>query len=418
MCYPEGSFFNNWYSIHNNALPGYGFYYRFGCASRFSGSGYSALGIFLTRLLFYFMITEISNSKFLGNTVNDWVMALIILVATVAAVLVLKRIVIARLKKMSQRTDNTFDDFLVQAAEARLVPLMLIAAFYYSIRALVLPAQVEKVLNVAFSVSVTWFVIRLITASIKYFVFSFLRTKEDSETKEKQVKGILLILNIVIWVVGFIFLIDNLGYKVSTLLAGLGIGGIAIALAAQTILGDLFSYFVIFFDRPFELGDFIIVNDKMGVVEYVGIKTTRIRALSGEQIICSNTFLTNSRVHNYKRMEERRIVFNLGVVYQTTHEQLKKIPGMVKDIISAQDLVRFDRGHFSGFGDFSLNFEFVFYVASADYNIYMDKQQAIFLDIVEAFAGEQIEFAYPTQTLFVAPNSVDRSAQGVLARSD
>ena len=187
-----------------------------------------------------------------------------------------------------------------------------------------------------------------------------------------------------IWTVGVVFLIDNLGYDVTTLITGLGIGGIAIALAAQTILGDLFSYFVIFFDRPFEIGDFIIVDTKMGTIEYIGVKTTRIRTLSGEQLICSNTFLTNAQVHNYKRMEQRRVVFKLGVVYQTPHEKLKRIPEAVRAIIEKAEDVKFVRGHFSGFGDSSLDFEFVYYVLSSDYNIYMDKQQTIYFDVVRS----------------------------------
>ena len=183
----------------------------------------------------------------------------------------------------------------------------------------------------------------------------------------------------------------------------MGIGGIAIALAAQTILGDLFSYFVIFFDRPFQIGDFIIVEDNMGTIEYIGIKTTRIRTLSGEQLICSNTYLTNSRIHNYKRMEERRIVFKLGVTYQTTSEIVKEIPVIVKEIIESTKDVRLDRGHFSGFGDFSLDFEFVYYILSADYNVFMDKQQEIYHRILCRFESEKIDFAYPTQTLYTVP---------------
>jgi small-conductance mechanosensitive channel len=214
-------------------------------------------------------------------------------------------------------------------------------------------------------------------------------------------------MQVVIWVGGFLFLIDNLGYDITTLVAGLGIGGIAIALAAQTILGDLFSYLVIFFDKPFEIGDFIVVEDKMGTVEYIGIKTTRLRTLGGEQLICSNTDLTNSRVHNYKRMQERRVVFGLGVIYGTRAAQLKIIPKLIRDIIESIDGTRFDRAHFKSFGDFSLNFEVVFYVLSADYNRYMDIQEAINTQIFEVFEKEEIEFAFPTQTLFM--NNVTES---------
>ncbi|MNR00085.1 Low conductance mechanosensitive channel YnaI [compost metagenome] len=166
-------------------------------------------------------------------------------------------------------------------------------------------------------------------------------------------------------------------------------------------MGDLFSYFVIFFDRPFEIGDFVQLGPDNGVIEYIGIKTTRIRTLSGEQLICSNTDLTNSRLRNYKRMEKRRIVFSLGVTYQTTHSQLSEIPIIVKEIIASKSQLQFDRGHFSGYGDFSLNFEFVYYVLDADYNLYMDNQQEVYLEIFSAFEKVGIDFAYPTQTLIM-----------------
>ena len=162
----------------------------------------------------------------------------------------------------------------------------------------------------------------------------------------------MLVINLCIWFLGIVFLFDNLGYDVTAIIAGLGIGGIAIALAAQNILGDLFNYFVIFFDRPFEIGDFIVLDDKKGNVEYIGIKTTRLKSITGEQIIISNTDLTNSRLHNFKRMEQRRVLFTLGVTYQTTPEQLQMIPGIIKSIIEDQEGITFDRAHFATFGDF------------------------------------------------------------------
>jgi small-conductance mechanosensitive channel len=215
-----------------------------------------------------------------------------------------------------------------------------------------------------------------------------------------------VLINIFVWVIGLVFLMGNLGFDISAVIAGLGIGGIAIALAAQAILGDLFSYFVIFFDRPFEVGDFITVQDKVGTVEYTGIKTTRLRALTGEQLVFSNTDLTNSRIHNFKKMQERRVLFRLGVVYQTSAAQLKEIPQIVKNIIEKHSDVRFDRGHFATYGDFSLNFEFVYFVIGSEYVKYMDTQQSINLEIYDEFEKRGIEFAYPTQTLFVNKETV------------
>jgi len=336
-----------------------------------------------------------------GNKLQDWVLVIVLITGCILAITIMKRIALKKLGAWAIKIENTFDDFLITVIEKTLIPALYVAGIYFSIKTLTLPVSVNKVLQIAYLFATTFFSLKVITAFIKKLVFSFIERQENSEAKEKQAKGLLIIVNITIWTLGLVFVIDNLGYDVTTLVAGLGIGGIAIALAAQTILGDLFSYFVIFFDRPFEIGDFIIVDDKMGAVEYIGIKTTRIRTLGGEQLICSNTDLTNARVHNYKRMEQRRVVFKLGVVYQTTVQQLKKISSIVKEIIESKDNVRYDRGNFSGYGDFSLNFEFVYYIESSDYNFFMDKQQEIYFDIFEAFESEQIAFAYPTQSVFI-----------------
>ncbi|MBK0378920.1 mechanosensitive ion channel family protein [Mucilaginibacter segetis] len=341
------------------------------------------------------------DSIFLGNTLLAWGISILIFIGCIILIKVFKGVGLSQLKKWAARTTTTIDDFLIETIEKSVVPLLYIAAFYFAVNTLIIPASITRILHVAFLFVATYFVLGIITSFIKHFVFSFIKTQDDAEIKQKQARGLLIILNVVVWIMGFIFIINNLGYDVTTLITGLGIGGIAIALAAQTILGDLFSYFVIFFDRPFEIGDFIIVDDKMGVVDYIGIKTTRLKTLNGEQLICSNTFLTNAQVHNYKRMETRRIVFKLGVLYQTPYAQVKEIPEMVKNIIQSKEQVRFDRGHFSGFGNFSLDFEFVYYIEGSDYTLYMDKQQEIYLDIFTAFEAEKIEFAYPTQTLFL-----------------
>lgn len=193
--------------------------------------------------------------------------------------------------------------------------------------------------------------------------------------------------------------LDNLGVDVTTLITGLGIGGVAIALATQNILGDLFASLSIVLDKPFVVGDFIRTGEDLGRVEQIGLKTTRVRSLSGELLVFSNSDLLQSRIRNYKQMEERRILFRIGVVYQTAPARLRRIPLIVREIIERQQAVRFDRAHFAAFGDSSYDFEFVYFVGSPDYNAYMDTQQAINLAIVDAFAAEKIELAYPTRTL-------------------
>jgi small-conductance mechanosensitive channel len=231
--------------------------------------------------------------------------------------------------------------------------------------------------------------------------------KESNATRITAIRGVETFLRIVIWVIALIVLLDNLGIQVSALVAGLGIGGIAVALAAQNLLGDLFSYFIIFFDHPFEIGDFIIIDNFLGTIESIGIKTTRIRSLGGEEIIFSNTDLVNSRLRNYKRMRKRRVLFKFAVIYQTTLEKLKEIPAIVTEIIQQINGATLDRVHFAAFGDFSLDFEVVYYVNSSDYNRYMDVQQEIYFRIKEEFEKRGIEFAYPTQTLFLEKENTE-----------
>jgi len=349
---------------------------------------------------------NIFNTIFLGNTLISWLTATLLVVGLFILIRFFKSIVIAKAKAWSLTTSTTWDNYIVDLIEKSVVPMFYIGSFYMAVSTLELSDKADKIANIVFLVALTFFTLRILSSAFRKFVFSFIQSQENSQAKEKQASGLILIVNIVIWIFGIIFMIDNLGYDVTSLIAGLGIGGIAIALAAQTILGDLFSYFVIFFDRPFEIGDFIVIEDKSGVVEHIGIKTTHIRTLGGEQLVCSNTDLTNSRLHNYKRMQERRILFNLGVTYQTSHQQISKIPAMLKRIIESKPYVKFDRAHFSGYGDFSLNFEIVYYILDPDYTFYMDKQQAIYLDILKAFEEEHIDFAYPTQTLMMQHENV------------
>ncbi|MCC9065017.1 mechanosensitive ion channel family protein [Flavobacterium aquidurense] len=342
---------------------------------------------------------DILNTTFLGNTFLTWLIAASIIIASVIIVKAVKVVVIRRLKNWASNTKTTWDNFIIEVVDKSVLPILYISAFYFALQTLKLPENIDKIIQVAYMFAFTYFILKIISAAFKKFIYSFIQRSEESESKQKQAGGLIAIVNIIIWICGIIFLIDNMGYNVTTLIAGLGVGGIAIALAAQAVLGDLFSYFVIFFDRPFEIGDFVQLGPDNGVIEYIGIKTTRIRTLSGEQLICSNTDLTNSRLRNYKRMEKRRVVFSLGVTYQTTHSQLSEIPKIVKAVISSKPQLQFDRGHFSGYGDFSLNFEFVYYVLDADYNLYMDNQQEVYLEIFSAFEKKEIDFAYPTQTI-------------------
>ncbi|MGD9951779.1 MAG: mechanosensitive ion channel family protein [Burkholderiales bacterium] len=206
---------------------------------------------------------------------------------------------------------------------------------------------------------------------------------------------------VVIWALALLFGLDQLGFDVTALVAGLGIGGIAVALAVQNILGDLFASAAIVLDKPFMVGDFIVVGTNAGTVEKVGLKTTRVRSLSGEQLVFTNAQLLNSQIRNFKQMQERRIAFGVGVTHETPLEKLRQIPAWLKAAVESQPQARFDRAHFKEYADFSLNFEIVYYVLSPDFGVYMDTQQAINLAIFEKFAQEGVRFAYPTRTLYI-----------------
>ena len=351
------------------------------------------------------------DKVYLGNTILEYVTALGLFILGVFVVYIFKKIILSRLEKWAQKTETKLDDLLIRGIEKSIIPLLYFGAFYIAAQTLTLAPKFAKGLQVAFFILLTFYFLKSLTAVLNHAFTSYIRRKEHGIEREKQMRGITTLANILIWVLGLLFLLDNLGFKISTVIAGMGIGGIAIALAAQAVLGDLFSYFVIFFDRPFEVGDFLVVGDKVETVEYIGIKTTRIRALGGEQLVFHNTDLTNSRIHNYKKMEKRRVVFKLGVTYQTPADKLEQIPQMVKQIIDEQEDATFDRGHFAAYGDFSLNFEFVYYVLGADYIHYMDIQQSINLSIYRAFEEKGIEFAYPTQTLFLTKEQKEAQSE-------
>lgn len=347
------------------------------------------------------MIDEILQISFLGNYLKDYLIFLAIFIAGVAIITIIEKISVNRLKVWADKTSTTIDDFLLKIVDEKLIPILYFGVFYLSTKKLILTPLAAKIINISAAVILTYFALKFIVSLINYSLERYWSREGADPTRRGSLKGIITIVKVIIWGIGITFLLDNLGFEISTVVAGLGIGGIAVALAAQTILGDLFSYFVIFFDRPFEPGDFIIIDNYLGTIEHVGIKTTRVRSLSGEQLVFSNTDLTNSRIRNYKRMEKRRVVFKLGVVYQTGLEHLKMIPGVIKKVIENVSDTVFDRSHFASYGDFSLDFETVYYVLSSDYNKYMDIQQEINFALREEFDKLGIEFAYPTQTVFL-----------------
>src|SRR5690554_1961898 len=291
--------------------------------------------------------------KFLNNRLIDYLFAVGLFLAGIIIIQVLKRIFFGRAGQWVKKTPSTFDDFLLKALRRRLIPLLYFAALYLGVAVLSLGPLGEKILQTAGGIILVFYSVSFFLDAVSYGLKSYFLTKGD-QSRKNILSAFIVGIKAIAWGIALLVLLDNFGVKISGLLAGLGIGGVAVAFAAQAVLGDLFSYFTIFFDRPFEIGDYIVIGEYMGTVEYIGMKTTRLRSLSGEQIIFSNTDLTSSRVRNYKRMKERRISFRIGVTYDTAPAQLKEIPELITGIIKGIEGARFDRAHFVSYGDYSL----------------------------------------------------------------
>lgn len=348
------------------------------------------------------VMREMLTKAYFGNTVQAYLIALAVFFGVLIGLRILKVVVIRRLHEMAKKTTTDIDDFLVRVLDQIGPAVYFFLPLYVATRSLILNESLDKIFHTVFVIILTIKVIHVLQSITTFLLNRWAsRTAEDDLTNALVVRNVSKALKLVLWLVGIVFILDNLGINVTSVVAGLGIGGIAVALAAQSVLGDAFSGFTIFLDKPFRVGDFIIVGDLLGTVEYIGFKTTRIRSLHGEQLIFSNTDLTSSRVRNYKQMQTRRVLFKIGVVYQTSTKQVKEIPEIIKRIIEEHELAKFDRVHFQSYGDFSLVFEIVYFVQTPDYNKYMDVQHFINVRIKEEFEKVGIEFAYPTQQLYV-----------------
>ena len=351
-------------------------------------------------------INKILDLQYLGNSVTDYLYAALIFALTFTALYLLRGIIFHKLKVLALKTKTDLDDFFVNLLSKIKAPEYQLIALYAAIHNLNTNALFNKILTYTVLIVITYRITDIAIHVMTYWFNKLLNKKGmDNSSSLTIITSLKVVLQIILWSAAVAFVLSNMGINVSAVITGLGIGGIAIALAAQNILGDLFNFFVILLDRPFKIGDFIITGDILGCIEHIGLKSTKIRSLSGELIIISNTNLLSAKISNYKHMEKRRVVFKVGVIYQTTLEQLKKIPDMIKAIIEKTDQIVFDRGNLSEFGDSSIDFEFVYYVQDGDYNIHMKQKEEVFINIVELFEKKGIEFAYPTQTLFLNKQS-------------
>jgi small-conductance mechanosensitive channel len=342
------------------------------------------------------------DTMLLNQPLMAWTIAAGVTTVLLAVVGAIKWVFIQHVSRLAQRTTTRLDNSLVEIARATRLWLLFFPAALAGSQPLALPEKTAFLLQAAATVAL------LIQAGLwlsRLLEFWLGVQRERTLVADAAMATSLGVLRFVgklaVWTVILLMALDNFGVDITALIAGLGVGGIAVALAVQNILGDLFASLSIVIDKPFVLGDFIVVDEYMGTVEHVGLKTTRIRSLGGEQIVFGNNDLLKTRIRNYKRMQERRILFGFGVVYQTPPDALARIPELVRDIIAHQPLARFDRAHFKGFGESAYDFEVVYWMQLPDYNTYMDTQQAINLQLVREFARAGIEFAYPTRTLFM-----------------
>jgi small-conductance mechanosensitive channel len=341
---------------------------------------------------------------FLGNPVSAWLIAL----AIFFAVFLVERILIRNLRRLSRATETVADDVLIAVLEKTHQLFLVIVAAFAAFQVLELPPQADGAIRKILVVAVLaqggiW-----VSSALSQWLGVLRQKRADRDEAATWLSGLEWAGKLVIWSLVVLIGLENLGVDVGGLMAGLGIGGIAVALAVQNILGDLFASLSIYLDQPFVVGDFLAVDDYLGSVEDIGLKTTRLRSLSGEQLVFSNGDLLKSRIRNYGRMYERRVVFSVGVTYDTPPEKVEKIPNIIRESIEAQENTRFDRAHFKQFGDFALVVETVYYVLVPDYGVYMDIQQAVNLALLHRFHEEGIDFAYPTQTLLLK-NEGDRS---------
>ena len=347
------------------------------------------------------------NQTVFGNSLLNYLLFLMALALSISVLFLFRNIFLKRLRAWIQRLHTAVDGEAIAKIQKYLLPLLYAVAFYFSFKILKVTPAVSNIVDMAMKIFLAVWCAAFASAGIMLLIGKYWEAKSADSTKTMAEHWIGKALAAVIWIIAAILLLDNIGVNVSALVAGLGIGGIAIAFAAQTILEDIFSFVTILFDRPFEIGDFIIAGDQMGTVEHIGVKTTRLRSIGGEELIFSNKDLTNSRVQNYKRMERRRVLFTIGVTYDTPLEKLKEIPALMEEIVRSIDSTRFDRAHFSAYADSSLNFETVYYVMSSEYNKYMDIQQEINFRIKEEFDKRHIDFAFPTRTLYLQTSEPD-----------
>lgn len=346
--------------------------------------------------------SQILNYNLLSNSVLNFLYVVCSIILLSIAFKILLIILNKTFVRLAEKTETNYDDVIIDIFRGIKPHFYIYLAFYFSVLTFLnISSQINTVLR---TILLVWIVYYFIVAGQKIILFltKKLLVKDEGDTDAKTAAGAIGILTkIILWSTGLLLILSNLGFNITSLIAGLGIGGVAIAFALQNILSDLFSSFAIYFDKPFRVGDVILVDNIIGVVEKIGIKTTRIKALQGEEVVMSNNKLTSATIQNFKKLKERRVVFNIGVTYSTNSKKLRSIPEIIKKIVDGTESIRFDRSHFKSMGDSALIFETVYYAETDDYAKYMDANQQVLLALKDIFDKEKIDFAFPTQTIYL-----------------
>lgn len=347
-------------------------------------------------------LSDLLSLTVYGNSVERILMSAGLFLGVFVAMKVFQVIVLLKLKQLAEKTQTEWDDEIIDIVATIKPRFYTLVSLYAALRLLLLPAEGNKAINIVFLILLTYEALQVAQRLIAFAITQQLgKTEEELRKHRPVIRNINLLVRIALWAMALLLILQNLGVNVTSLVAGLGIGGLAIALALQNILSDLFSSFSIYFDKPFEIDDFIQVGKDTGTVKVVGLKTTRLQTLQGEELVISNKELTSVRIQNFGKMKRRRVVVTLGVEYDTPNAKMHAIPGWLKHIIDAAPNCEFDRAHFKDFSASSLDIELVYYVDTPEYNVHMDTLQHVNLGIKEKFESEGVGMAYPTQTVHV-----------------
>jgi small-conductance mechanosensitive channel len=355
--------------------------------------------------------------KFYGTPLGFWIGFIVVGLVLFGILLGLRRSIAARLGVIAALTGVRLQKLISDLVCRTHAIFLLATSFYAASLLIIMGPRAEDDAHVAFSVILLCQIGIWLNHALSWVLDEYVEVRKQPDTQEglaTAVSALRFLARIGVWSIVVLLVLSNLHINVTTLIAGLGVGGVAVALALQNILGDLFASLSILLDKPFAVGHFIVVDNLTGTVEYVGVKSTRIRSIDGEELIISNSDLLKSRIHNYERSSERRVLLKIGVTYDTAYEKLKAIPEMAREVVESVGLTRFDRARFITYGDSSLNFEVVYFVSSTDYRVYLDVQHEVNLGLFKKFGDESIDFAFPTQTLYLnvptANSSEPRSA--------